>query len=55
MRGHFVAIAAKAHAAPMPSMVLRRVVKKQHAGRILAFLDQGRFARAEQLTGCLGE
>ena len=55
VRGHFVAIAAETHAAPMTSMVLGRVVKKEDTGRILAFFNQREFARAEQVAGRLGE
>jgi hypothetical protein len=46
----FVAISAELHAAPIARMVLRRVVKVQDTRRVLAFLDQRRIGRGQQIT-----
>src|SRR5207237_4462568 len=43
------------HAAPMTSVVLGRVVKKEHAQWVLAFLDQREIACAQEVCRSLGE
>ena len=45
--GYFASISTERHAAPMTGVVLGRVVKKEHAQRILASPDQGVLARAQ--------
>ena len=55
VRGDFAAIAAEAHAAPVPGVVLGRVIKKEHARRVLALPNQLEIARAQQVAGRLGE
>jgi hypothetical protein len=46
VRRNFASITAESHATPMTSVVLGRVVEKEHAQRILAFLDQREIAHA---------
>ena len=48
-------IATDAHAAPMTSVVLGRVIKKEDACRVLTFLDQREIARTQQVARSLGE
>jgi hypothetical protein len=53
--GDFASISTERHAAPMTRVVLGRVVKKEHAQRILAFLDQGVLAPAQEVHCSLAE
>ena len=53
--GYFASIPTERHAAPMTGVVLGRVVKKEHAQRILAFLDQRVVARAQEVRRNLAE
>jgi hypothetical protein len=39
MSRDLAAVAAERHAAPVPGMVLGRVVEEEHASRILTFFD----------------
>lgn len=55
VRGYFVPIATETHAAPMTSVVLGRIIKEEHACRVLTFLDQRQIARAQQVARSLGE
>jgi hypothetical protein len=47
VRGYFASITTDGHAAPMTSVVLGLVIKKEHAQRVLTFLDKGEIARAQ--------
>jgi hypothetical protein len=46
VRSDFASITTERHAAPMAGVVLGRVVKKEHAQGVLAFLDQREIAHA---------
>ena len=49
-RGNFHPVAADFHAAPVTTMILRRVIKVQNTGRIFALFDHGKVAIAEQVS-----
>ena len=53
--GDLAAVSAQTHAAPVSSMILGRVIKKEHALWILALLDQGEVASDQEIARCLGE
>jgi hypothetical protein len=55
VRSYFASITTDSHAAPMTRVVLGRVIKKEHAQRVLTFLDQREIARAQEVSRSLGE
>jgi hypothetical protein len=55
VRGYFASITTDSHAAPMTSMVLSCVIKKEHAQRVLTFLDKGEIARAQEVSRSFGK
>ena len=52
---HFNPVATDTHAAPMARVIFRRVIKKEHAHRVLTLFNQRQLACAQQVTRGLGE